>query len=177
LISWLSKVQSITAKSSMEAELIAAATSSDEAAWLYHLMTCIPSIFGSEVKAIPLGIDNVAALMVSNHPRQSSRSKHMDLRTFRIQDYTKQQIVQPFWIPGSCNPADHFTKLLARPTFNDLLHINNFKVEKQKRVNFKETKTTYPLYGEQSNTIVYIEEIIEEFRKIHGFIPKEILAS
>ena len=175
LISWLSKVQSITAKSSMEAELIAAATSSDEAAWLYHLMTCIPSIFGTEVKPIPLGIDNVAALLVSNHPRQSSRSKHMDLRTFRIQDYTRNQVIQPFWIPGSLNPADHFTKLLPRPAFNDLLELNNFKLERQKRMKLKEIKTSYPLHGEQSNNIVHIEEIVEEFRKIHGFIPKEIL--
>ena len=39
-----------------------------------------------EIPAIPIMIDNKAALSVANHPESSPRTRHICLREFRIRD-------------------------------------------------------------------------------------------
>ena len=66
LVQWSSKTQSITAGSTMEAELIAASSASDKALWFFHLLESLPFLFGNiDPSPIPLFVDNLAALSVS----------------------------------------------------------------------------------------------------------------
>mmetsp|Transcript_31482 Transcript_31482/g.102270 ORF Transcript_31482/g.102270 Transcript_31482/m.102270 type:complete len:687 (-) Transcript_31482:101-2161(-) len=116
LVSWHSKRQTLTAASTMQAELIAAATCADEVKWFTNILIPNKLIFG-EFVSVPLFVDNQAALSVSNHPKMSASNKFVDLREYRIRDYQKEGIIRPVWIPGNLNPADLFTKLLGRTLF------------------------------------------------------------
>ena len=121
LIAWFSKRQSLAAKSTMEAELIAAASASDEGLWLYHLVCDLPHVFGyktkEDVPSIPLMVDNTAALAVINHPKTHAASRHIQLREFRIRDFHEAGMIRPFYISTLINPADHFSKLLVKEKF------------------------------------------------------------
>ena len=110
LISWSTKRQTLTAASTMQAELIAAATCADEVKWFYNILSVNEEIFGA-VPPIPLYVDNSAALAVSNHPKMTPQSKFIiNLREFRIRDYQQEGILRPLWIPTKLNVADGFTK-------------------------------------------------------------------
>ena len=109
--SWSSKRQSLTAGSTMQAELIAASSASDMGIWFHNFITVFPSIFGTP-HPIPILIDNAAALSVANHPKHSPATRHICLREFRIRDAHEMGQVRPFYCPGTHNCADHFTKLL-----------------------------------------------------------------
>jgi hypothetical protein len=175
LISWFSKVQSTTAKtSSMESELIAANASADETSWLFHLMNSIKIVFEHDIKPIPMMMDNVAALSVSNHLRQNAKSKHMNLREFRIQDYAENQVVHAYWIPGKLNPADVFTKLLSTTSFNQILPTINIQVENNKYKEKQIKDQNYPTYGQETEKAMTIEEKFESY-SIHDFIPEDLL--
>jgi len=122
LVQWSSKRQTIHASSSMQSELIAACTASDSAVWFHAMMVEFPFLFDldGKVPPVPLLIDNQACLSVANHPENSSRTRHIALREFRIRDYVEGKQVRPLWCPGSHNLADHFTKLLERLVFQRL---------------------------------------------------------
>ena len=127
LIHWQSKRQTLTAKSTLEAELIAAATTADECSWLHSLASTLPFLFGNNsddnahAPPCPLLIDNTAALSISNHPKTTAQSKHLRLREFRIRDYAGEnnqtQTVRCLWTPTKFNVADFFTKLLGSVDF------------------------------------------------------------
>ena len=116
-----SKRQTLTAKSTMQAELIAAAAASDEATWYHQLQTEHPVPFGlseSETPApVPIFIDNENALRTANHPSNSPTNRHIMLREFRIRDSSEAKLVRAFFTPSALNAADHFSKLLSRDPF------------------------------------------------------------
>ncbi len=62
----------------------------------------------------PLFIDNQACLSVTNHPNNSTKSRHIALREFRIRDYHELGMIRPYWCPGNYNVADFFSKLLEK---------------------------------------------------------------
>ena len=120
LVQWSSKRQSLTAGSTMEAELIAASSAADSAVWYHSFQESYPLIFGitGKPESVPLLIDNQAALSVANHPVSSPRTRHICLREFRIRDFHEAGKVRPFWCPGTHNVADHFSKLLEKVNFH-----------------------------------------------------------
>ena len=67
--------------------------------------------------SIPLFIDNQACLSVTNHPNNSTKSRHIALREFRIRDYHEHGIIRPYWCPGNYNVADFFSELLEKGLF------------------------------------------------------------
>jgi len=159
----------------MESELIAANTSADETAWLFHLMKSMAVIFEDDIKPIPMMIDNVAALSVSNHPRQNAKSKHMNLREFRVQDYAESQIAHAYWIPGKLNPADVFTKLLSTTLFNQIIPTINIQVENNKYKEKQITDQIYPKYGQQTDKVMTIEEMFDSYLLRYDSIPDNLL--
>ena len=118
LVSWHTKRQTLTAASTMQAELIAAATCADECKWFHNVLSTSSVIFG-KLSSIPLLVDNQAALSTANHPLTTPKSKFVSLREFRIRDYQSDGVVRPAWIPGDYNPADGFTKLLGATKFKE----------------------------------------------------------
>ena len=128
LIAWSSKRQSITARSTLEAELIAAASASDECVWIFHFAQTAPFLFGytsaNQVRPVPLLVDNEPALSTANHPKITAQTKHIRLREFRIRDAIGDDHAPPrircLWCPTKFNVADHFTKLLPQREFSRL---------------------------------------------------------
>ena len=75
--------------------------------------------------AVPILVDNEAALRVANHPSTTPKSKFVALRKFRIRDYQEEGICKPLWIPGTLNIADGFTqsKLLGANLFSQFTRL------------------------------------------------------
>ena len=119
LVSWGSKRQSLTAKSTMAAELVSTTTASDEASFFYQAETELPFLFGTDSKqwTIPLLVDNRAAIIVANHPVTTQESRHIALREFRIRDFQDQSVVRVYWCPSEANLSDNMTKLMSRENF------------------------------------------------------------
>ena len=65
--------------------------------------------------------DNQSAIFTSNNPETSQRSKHLEIRWFRIRDYIKDLSIQVRHIRTGDNIADFFTKALqGNESFNRL---------------------------------------------------------
>jgi len=136
LISWKSTRQTLTAKSTLESEIIAAASASDEACWFHCLIESLSFCFDfpadSPPPPVPLLMDNTAALATSNHPMTTQASKHLDLRVFRIRDAQGDTTalepgeerpvprIRCYWCPTKTNIADFFSKLLQSCDFQRL---------------------------------------------------------
>ena len=73
------QVQSLTAMSTMEADLVAAALAIKEAVFCSNMLIGLG--FGKDEK-VPLYIDNTATLHVIGNRAYSSRTKHIALRFF-----------------------------------------------------------------------------------------------
>ena len=58
----------------------------------------------------PLLVDNQSAVFSVNNPETSQRTRHLDVRYFKVRDYIKQQKVRVRHISTNLNVADFFTK-------------------------------------------------------------------
>ena len=146
LVSWKSKLQPITATSTHEAELIALTFAADEGIWLRRLLTelhfSIPNIYqlnatGStetespaqatlertrpaHLAATPILGDNKSSIHTCVNPDTSLRSRHLEVRWFKIRDYITEQLLRVHHIPTECNVSDHFTKPKTGSDFHKL---------------------------------------------------------
>jgi hypothetical protein len=148
LVSWRSKLQTITAGSTHEAELIAIGLAANEGVWIRKLLIEIgfavglspalsrpnvgpkPNAFledddidessetGYCMKPFPLFNDNLGATQTVNNPVTSWRTRHLDVKYFKIRDYIKEQKLTVSHISTNLNVADFFTKALAYPMFS-----------------------------------------------------------
>ena len=78
--------------------------------------------------AIPVFIDNRAALIVTNHPVTTQESRHIQLREYRVRDFQETGVARVFWCPSEFNASDTMTKLLKRNLFliaKQLLGVGN----------------------------------------------------
>lgn len=113
-IQWKSRKQKVVAKSTAEAEYIAASTCVQELIWFRHFFEEIKRDFGSE--PIILNVDNQAALQMTKNPVYLSKTKHIDIQVHHIRDEVKQNRVKLQHVDGTSNPADILTKPLAAPS-------------------------------------------------------------
>ena len=76
--------------------------------------------------------DNQATIFTANNPETSHRSKHLEIRWFRVRDYVRDQTLRVRHIPTGGNVADFFTKSLQGPDSfvrfrRDLMGSQDFK--------------------------------------------------
>lgn len=111
-VDWSSKLQSIVALSSTEAEFVAAVEAGKEILWMRNVL----GEYGfAQEGPSPLYIDNQSAISVSKNPEHFGRMKHLDLRFFWLRDVVEEGLVAPAHIKGTEQPADALTKALALP--------------------------------------------------------------
>jgi hypothetical protein len=112
---WLSKLQSIVATSTTEAEYIAAAMGTKEGLWVRKLLG---DIYG-RVSPLKLMVDNQAAVvLISEHTAgQSGRTKHIDVQFHFVRDRFQRGDVSVNFVPTADQRADMFTKQLAGPEY------------------------------------------------------------
>ena len=108
-VSWSSKLQSLVALSTTEAEYISAVEAAKEIVWMRQFLDELgypqhgPSI---------LYMDNQSAISVSKNPEYYGRMKHLDLRWYWLRDVVDAGTVEPSFIPTNEMPADILTKPL-----------------------------------------------------------------
>ena len=133
MVSWRSKLKTITAASTFESELVALAFAANEAVWIRKLLTELsfglptninfrsdtepngaaikeeidpasvidldrhgedvpPSaVSQSSLAPTPIACDNQAVVAASGNPETSQRTRHLDMRYFKVRDYIRQQ--------------------------------------------------------------------------------------
>ena len=109
-IAYKSKLQPTVSTSSTEAEFIAAVHAAKIAKHLRFVMT--------ELGYPPSGPtsiyeDNQAAIAMINEDRPTTRSRHIDIQHFAIQEWRSRGIITMVYIPTTINPADASTKALS----------------------------------------------------------------
>lgn len=112
-ISWLSKLQRTTALSTVESEFYAMCSGVQEALSLQKLS----SDFDHQLGALVLHSDNTGALVNIRGNPSSQRTKHIGVRYMRIRDELRDGSIEVQYVPTEENPADMFTKCLAKGQF------------------------------------------------------------
>jgi hypothetical protein len=109
-VAYKSKLQSICATSSTEAEFIAAVLAAKTAKYLRSVL--------SELGYAPTGpttlhVDNQAAVAMINESKPTPRSRHIDIQHFAVQEWRARGWIVVSHLAGVLNPADQATKALG----------------------------------------------------------------
>ena len=113
-VSWSSKKQQIVALSTVEAEYVAQAHAAKEALWL---RTFLAELQSEPECRITINSDNQGAIALSRDNKYHSRTKHIDVRYHFIREAVEDEKLLVQYIPTDENPADIFTKPLAKVKF------------------------------------------------------------
>jgi len=108
--SWVSKIQSVVALSTTEAEYVAAKKASKEMIWLQMFM----GELHKEHDMSTLDSDSQSAIHLSNNSAFHSRTKHVDLKYHFIQSMLEDGELKLIKIHTSQNPADMPTKVVTK---------------------------------------------------------------
>ena len=111
---WSSKKQQIIALSTVESEYIAQAHAAKEALWL---RTFIAELCGEDAQPLTINCDNQGAIALLKDNKFHARTKHINIRYHFIREAIEDQKVSVIYLPTDDNPADIFTKPLAKAKF------------------------------------------------------------
>mmetsp|Transcript_49639 Transcript_49639/g.101360 ORF Transcript_49639/g.101360 Transcript_49639/m.101360 type:complete len:638 (-) Transcript_49639:44-1957(-) len=111
-VSWESKRQVVTALSSAEAEYYAASAIGCEIAFLRRILESM----GFEQHApTPVAEDNVACIYMSRSSAMYHKSKHINVRVYRLREFVQDGILELYHVASSEQAADLLTKSLPSP--------------------------------------------------------------
>ena len=124
-ISWKTLKQTITAKSSAEAEYVALSQAISDALFIRSVLIEM----GLDIsKPIEVFEDNQAAIQMANNPVFKSKIKQVNVHYHFIRDYVKLGIVNIVHVQSGDQIADMFTKSLNGPLFRhfkDKINVRN----------------------------------------------------
>jgi hypothetical protein len=112
-ISWQSKLQSVVAQSTCEAEYYGAGSVTKEALWLRKTL----KDFGQPVPVLPIYTDNQASLSLLKHGAISPATKHIDVIYHAVRDSVVRGHIVFSYISTDKMVADFLTKALPLPKF------------------------------------------------------------
>jgi hypothetical protein len=117
-IDWHSKRQPTVAKSSAEAEYVAAAVAGSEIVWLRRFLG---DIGHNRHESTALYVDNQSAIaMITGTRGTDERRKHIDVKHHYIKELVENGVINVKWIPSGENIADMFTKALGIKVYVNL---------------------------------------------------------
>ena len=116
-VSWSSKKQVSVALSSTEAEYIAASYASQEAIWLREVLNDLGIAL---TQPTILHEDNQSCIKLATSDKNSTRTKHIDVRHHYLRDLVVQEMIDFMFCETSMMIADVLTKPLPRPKFEKL---------------------------------------------------------
>nr|KYP56497.1 Retrovirus-related Pol polyprotein from transposon TNT 1-94 [Cajanus cajan] len=125
LISWWSRKQQVTARSSTEAEYRSIAHTSAELTWIKALLQELQVPFSTPV----LLCDNQSAVAIAHNPVFHSRTKHMEIDVFFVREQVLSKQLLVYHIPVLDQWADVLTKSLSPARFQflrDKLNVKSF---------------------------------------------------
>ncbi len=114
-ISHLSKLQSIVALSTFEAEYCALCEAGKEAVWQGYLLAELG--FRKKSTLVILYADNQGSIALSNNPEFHRRTKHIDVLFHWIREAVSMKQLQTIYILTAEMAADGLTKSLPTPGF------------------------------------------------------------
>ncbi|GJV49700.1 ribonuclease H-like domain-containing protein [Tanacetum coccineum] len=117
LITWSSKRQHVTSRSSAEAKYRGVANAVAETAWVRNLLRELLVPLRS---ATLVYCDNVSAVYLSCNPVQHQHTKHIEIDIHFVQDFVATGHVRVLHVPSRYQYADIFTKGLPSPLFTEL---------------------------------------------------------
>ena len=109
-VSWISKLQSVVALSTMEAEYVATTKASKEMIWLQRFM----GELGKEHDMGALYSDSQNAIHLAKNSAFHSRTKHIQLKYHFIRSVLEDGEFKLEKIHTSQNPIDMLTKVVTR---------------------------------------------------------------
>ena len=112
-ISWKSKKQTILAQSTMESEMIALATASEEADWLRSLLSDTP-LWEKPVPAVLIHCDSTAAIAKVQNRYYNGKRRQIRRKHSTVRDFLSTGAVRVDHVRSEENLADPLTKGLAR---------------------------------------------------------------
>ncbi len=119
-IQWKSKKQSVVARSTAEAEYLAAATGARELVWLMNLL----SECNLKTKQKPtLFTDNQAIFKILENATSSKRLRHLDLPYHEIRNLVSRDEVNIKFVRSKDQLADMLTKAVPETTINGVKKI------------------------------------------------------
>src|SRR6266508_3254230 len=113
-VGWYSKLQTIVALSTTEAEYMAAVEAGKEIAWMRNILSEFR--YGVQ-KPSTLKMDNQSAITVSKNPEHHGCMKHLDLRLYWLRDKIEHGMLSPDFIPTGDMIADRLTSVCQLPKF------------------------------------------------------------
>jgi hypothetical protein len=116
LVSWSSKRQTTTSRSSAEAEYRAVANAAAECCWLHNLLQELHVVVD---KATVIYCDNVSAVYLSENPVHHRRTKHIELDIHFVREKVALGQFKVLHIPTRYQFADIMTKGLPTPLFTE----------------------------------------------------------
>ena len=110
-VDWSSKLQTVVAQSTTEAEYLAAVNAGRNIAWMRNLL----SELGYNLSSSPstLFMDNNSTIAVAKNPEHCERLKHIQLRLYWLRDVIQDGLIAPVYVPTAHMLADLLTKPLA----------------------------------------------------------------
>ena len=112
-VSWVSKLQSIVATSTTEAEYVAATQASKEAMWLKMVMEEL----GHKQEKISLFCDSQSAVHLARNPAFHSKTKHIRVQYHFVREKVEEGTVDMQKIHTKENVADFMTKAVITYKF------------------------------------------------------------
>ena len=109
-IAYKSRLQSVTATSSTEAEFYAAVTCAKAAKYLRYVLQELDALRPGPT---PLYVDNQAAIAMINESRPTPRARHIEIQHFAIQEWRNKGDILMQHCPGILNISDDLTKALG----------------------------------------------------------------
>ena len=113
-ISWNSKKQNSTSRSSCESEYRALSHCSCEAIWIRRLLEELKIL---DNKPTPLFCDNQSSIKLSYNPVFHEKSKHFEVDYHFTRQKVEDKTISVQFIPSQEQPADILTKSLGRTKF------------------------------------------------------------
>ncbi|GJR47309.1 retrovirus-related pol polyprotein from transposon TNT 1-94 [Tanacetum coccineum] len=107
-VSWISKLQSVVAMSTIEEEYVAVAQANKEAVWLKMLLEEL----GQEQEKITLFCDNQSVLYLERNPIFHSKTKHIRVQYHFVREKLEEGTVDMQKIHIDDNVADYLTKAI-----------------------------------------------------------------
>ena len=115
-ISWSSKLQSLVALSSQEAEYIAACAATREAS---HLRALLQDIGLDQEEATYIGEDNMACIKLAETTGLTDRTKHIAVQFHYVREKVQRKEIKLVHVPTARMVADALTKNLGRIKFGE----------------------------------------------------------
>ena len=117
-ISWKSSKQTITATSTMEAEVVACFETIVHGLWLWNFILGL-GIVNSISKPLKIYCDNSTAVFFSKKDKYSNSAKHMELKYLTVKEEVQKQRVSIEHISTQLMIVDPLTKGLPPKTFKE----------------------------------------------------------